>query len=165
MRDAEATLARGHQTRVPVARLGATCLEDGRCQFLVWVPRAEEVAVYLLAPRERIVPLARAGHLVRWREYNRQKKPWVHGRPVPDANTELVLYQTLKTSLRPARWQTGLPWPEKSGSTPPWSCPRRHRTAGKISLRRKRWPPDPSPTPPCPHPDSSPWRRPCEISP
>lgn len=61
MRDTEASLAQGEETPVPVPRLGATSLPDGRCQFLVWAPHAKEVAVHLLAPRERTVPLARSG--------------------------------------------------------------------------------------------------------
>ena len=39
--------------------LGATYRGDGRCQFRVWAPRAERVAVHLVAPREQVVPLAR----------------------------------------------------------------------------------------------------------
>jgi len=39
--------------------LGATCLGDGRCAFCVWAPRAENIAVHLVAPRERLVPLTR----------------------------------------------------------------------------------------------------------
>jgi maltooligosyltrehalose trehalohydrolase len=37
--------------------LGATYLEDGRCQFHVWAPFAQTVAVHILAPRERLVPM------------------------------------------------------------------------------------------------------------
>ncbi|GIX47331.1 MAG: malto-oligosyltrehalose trehalohydrolase [Candidatus Tectimicrobiota bacterium] len=44
------------------ASLGATYLGDGRCRFLVWAPRAERVAVHLLAPRERLVPMAPRPH-------------------------------------------------------------------------------------------------------
>ncbi len=39
--------------------LGATYLGDGRCAFNVWAPRAESVAVHLVASREQIVPLVR----------------------------------------------------------------------------------------------------------
>lgn len=55
--------------------------------------RSEDVRARLNVLSE--IPHLWAGHLARWREYNRPKKPWVHGRPVPDANTELLLYQTL----------------------------------------------------------------------
>ncbi len=41
------------------ARLGATYLGDMRCQFHVWAPFAQEVAVHSLSPKERIVPLER----------------------------------------------------------------------------------------------------------
>lgn len=37
--------------------LGATYLGDGRCAFQVWAPYASQVAVRLVAPRERRVPL------------------------------------------------------------------------------------------------------------
>jgi maltooligosyltrehalose trehalohydrolase len=38
--------------------LGATCLENNRCQFRVWAPRAPRVEVHLIEPNERLVPLA-----------------------------------------------------------------------------------------------------------
>ncbi len=40
--------------------LGATYLGEGRTRFLVWAPNADQVAVRLVAPRERVVPLARS---------------------------------------------------------------------------------------------------------
>jgi maltooligosyltrehalose trehalohydrolase len=40
-------------------RLGATYLGDNRCHFLVWAPRVETVAVHVVAPTERTIPLAR----------------------------------------------------------------------------------------------------------
>jgi maltooligosyltrehalose trehalohydrolase len=40
------------------ARLGAHLLGEGRCSFLVWAPRIERVEVHLLAPEDRILPLA-----------------------------------------------------------------------------------------------------------
>lgn len=39
--------------------LGATYLGDGRCRFRVWAPLADSVAVHIVAPRERLEPLAR----------------------------------------------------------------------------------------------------------
>ncbi|MGB9826052.1 MAG: alpha-amylase family glycosyl hydrolase, partial [Desulfofundulus sp.] len=41
---------------------GATYLEDGRCYFSVWAPRAESLAVHILGPRERFVPLEKGRH-------------------------------------------------------------------------------------------------------
>jgi len=41
------------------ATLGAIPLEEGRCSFQVWAPRAERVEVRLLAPQERLLPLKR----------------------------------------------------------------------------------------------------------
>jgi maltooligosyltrehalose trehalohydrolase len=41
-------------------RLGATYLGDGRCRFLVWAPRADQVEVHLVSPRERMLPLEKA---------------------------------------------------------------------------------------------------------
>ncbi len=38
-------------------KLGATYQGNGRSAFLVWAPRAEEVAVHIVAPRERLLPL------------------------------------------------------------------------------------------------------------
>ncbi|MEW5762745.1 MAG: malto-oligosyltrehalose trehalohydrolase [Bacillota bacterium] len=40
-------------------RPGAVYLGGGRCRFCVWAPRAERVAVRVVAPREYTVPLAR----------------------------------------------------------------------------------------------------------
>jgi maltooligosyltrehalose trehalohydrolase len=42
-------------------RLGAAYLGDGRGRFLVWAPRAERLEVRLLSPRERLIPLEKAG--------------------------------------------------------------------------------------------------------
>jgi maltooligosyltrehalose trehalohydrolase len=39
--------------------LGATYLGRDRCEFLVWAPRAQNLAVHLVAPQDRLVPLAR----------------------------------------------------------------------------------------------------------
>lgn len=36
---------------------GAVYLGDGRCRFLVWAPHTGRVAVHIVAPRERILPL------------------------------------------------------------------------------------------------------------
>ena len=38
--------------------LGALPRDDGRCEFRVWAPRCQEITLHLLAPRERVVPLA-----------------------------------------------------------------------------------------------------------
>jgi maltooligosyltrehalose trehalohydrolase len=38
-------------------KLGAAYLGDGRGHFLVWAPRAEQVEVHVVAPRERMLPL------------------------------------------------------------------------------------------------------------
>ena len=40
-------------------RLGATYLGKGRCQFLVWAPTAEAVAVHITAPSQKIIPMER----------------------------------------------------------------------------------------------------------
>ncbi|HET7439779.1 MAG TPA: malto-oligosyltrehalose trehalohydrolase [Terriglobales bacterium] len=40
------------------SRLGATYLGDGRCQFLVWAPRAREVEVRIIGQREQQARLA-----------------------------------------------------------------------------------------------------------
>jgi maltooligosyltrehalose trehalohydrolase len=42
-------------------RLGANCLRDGSCEFLVWAPRAGEVRVRVVAPLERTAVLERQG--------------------------------------------------------------------------------------------------------
>lgn len=38
-------------------RLGASLLPKGRCVFLVWAPKAENVDVHILQPQNRIVPM------------------------------------------------------------------------------------------------------------
>jgi maltooligosyltrehalose trehalohydrolase len=40
-------------------RLGGRCTGPSTCSFQVWAPYADQVAVHLLGPHERIVPLAR----------------------------------------------------------------------------------------------------------
>jgi maltooligosyltrehalose trehalohydrolase len=40
--------------------LGATYLGQDRCHFLVWAPHADHVAVHLLSPDDRLVPLSPA---------------------------------------------------------------------------------------------------------
>jgi maltooligosyltrehalose trehalohydrolase len=45
----------------PIA-LGAVPTADGGCRFRVWAPLAETVAVHLLSPQERVLPLAREAH-------------------------------------------------------------------------------------------------------
>jgi maltooligosyltrehalose trehalohydrolase len=40
-----------------VAGLGATPLEGGRARFLVWAPQASSVAVHLVSPEDRVVPM------------------------------------------------------------------------------------------------------------
>ena len=42
---------------LPSINLGAIPLSDGFCSFRVWVPRAESVAVHLIAPEVRLVAL------------------------------------------------------------------------------------------------------------
>lgn len=37
--------------------LGATCLDDRSCRFLVWAPRAMKIEVHILSPRDCIVPM------------------------------------------------------------------------------------------------------------
>jgi maltooligosyltrehalose trehalohydrolase len=46
-------------TLIPEPResLGATSLDGNRCAFLVWAPRAKQVEVHVLEPRERVVPM------------------------------------------------------------------------------------------------------------
>ncbi|NLF67898.1 MAG: malto-oligosyltrehalose trehalohydrolase [Candidatus Anammoximicrobium sp.] len=44
-----------HPTHPPT--LGATCLGDGECRFLVWAPLAERVDLKLLTPDERLLPM------------------------------------------------------------------------------------------------------------
>ena len=39
--------------------LGARCLAENRCGFLVWAPKAERVNVHLLSPGDRVVPMQR----------------------------------------------------------------------------------------------------------
>jgi maltooligosyltrehalose trehalohydrolase len=38
-------------------RLGATLLPNGRCVFVVWAPKANQVDVHILEPLDRIVPM------------------------------------------------------------------------------------------------------------
>jgi maltooligosyltrehalose trehalohydrolase len=47
----------GGKGMYPEISLGATCLGQGRCRFLVWAPRAQKVEVRLVWPVERLVPL------------------------------------------------------------------------------------------------------------
>ncbi len=42
-------------------RLGAIYLGDARCLFRVWAPQAASVAVHLVTPNDRLLPLRRAG--------------------------------------------------------------------------------------------------------
>ena len=37
--------------------LGSTYFNDGQCRFLVWAPRARQVEVRLVSPREALLPL------------------------------------------------------------------------------------------------------------
>lgn len=39
--------------------LGAIYLGDGRCRFRVWAPFSQRVQVHIIAPQDRVVPLAR----------------------------------------------------------------------------------------------------------
>ncbi|NJD61693.1 MAG: malto-oligosyltrehalose trehalohydrolase [Deltaproteobacteria bacterium] len=39
--------------------MGASCLEGGRCRFLVYAPRVRNIEVRIVSPAERAVPLAR----------------------------------------------------------------------------------------------------------
>ena len=39
-------------------KIGASSLSDGRCEFVVWAPAAEEVALRLLGAKERLLPMA-----------------------------------------------------------------------------------------------------------
>ena len=43
-------------------KLGATCLQDGACQFRVWAPSADRVDVHIVAPDERFERLQRDRH-------------------------------------------------------------------------------------------------------
>ncbi len=40
-------------------KLGATYTDNEQCHFVVWAPFAQEVAVRIISPRERLIPLAR----------------------------------------------------------------------------------------------------------
>lgn len=40
-------------------RIGANYLAPGRCEFVVWAPRREAVAVQLVAPQKRLLPMKR----------------------------------------------------------------------------------------------------------
>lgn len=42
--------------------LGATYLGGGRCRFRVWAPKAPQVAVHLVSPQERLLPLIGQAH-------------------------------------------------------------------------------------------------------
>lgn len=42
--------------------LGATYLGDGRCQFLLWAPKAERVDVHVVGPAERTIEMQRREH-------------------------------------------------------------------------------------------------------
>jgi maltooligosyltrehalose trehalohydrolase len=44
-----------------MTRLGATDLRDGRCEFLVWAPKAASVAVHLVSSGERVEALEGSG--------------------------------------------------------------------------------------------------------
>ncbi|MBE3586085.1 MAG: malto-oligosyltrehalose synthase [Thermoanaerobacter sp.] len=55
--------------------------------------RSEDVRARLHVLSE--IPHLFAGRLERWQEMNRNKKPLVKGQPVPEANMELFIYQTL----------------------------------------------------------------------
>ncbi|MGQ9711948.1 MAG: malto-oligosyltrehalose synthase [Desulfotomaculales bacterium] len=75
---------RARQERWPHT-LNATSTHDTK--------RGEDVRARINVLSE--IPAAWAGHLERWRAWNRPKKPVVHGEAVPDDNTELLIYQTL----------------------------------------------------------------------
>jgi len=50
----------GTRAGAPARRLvtlGATYLGAGRCRFLVWAPHSERVAVHIVSPEDRVVPL------------------------------------------------------------------------------------------------------------
>ncbi|WP_027355659.1 malto-oligosyltrehalose trehalohydrolase [Desulfofundulus thermocisternus] len=48
-----------HITSLPP---GATCLGKSRCHFKVWAPRVKNLAVHILGPRERVIPLTEEKH-------------------------------------------------------------------------------------------------------
>ncbi len=48
--------------RAAPGELGAAAAAEGRCRFRVWAPFADTVAVHLLSPLERVLPLAREPH-------------------------------------------------------------------------------------------------------
>ncbi len=55
--------------------------------------RSEDVRARINVLSE--IPAAWAVRVERWRRWNQAKKPALNGRPVPDGNTELFIYQTL----------------------------------------------------------------------
>lgn len=55
--------------------------------------RSEDVRARINVLSE--IPAAWAARVHRWREWNASQKRVLNGRPVPDANTELLIYQTL----------------------------------------------------------------------
>src|ERR1700733_2771652 len=48
-------------TADPDERLGATLLDDHRCSFVVWAPKATQLEVQLTSPRERNVTMEAIG--------------------------------------------------------------------------------------------------------
>jgi maltooligosyltrehalose trehalohydrolase len=51
---------RGERTAVSnTMKLGATLVEDSRCEFLVWAPLADAVDVQIVLPRELSLPLTK----------------------------------------------------------------------------------------------------------
>ncbi|TEB06122.1 Maltooligosyl trehalose synthase [Pelotomaculum schinkii] len=55
--------------------------------------RSEDVRARINVLSE--IPAAWERRVERWRQWNDSQKPLLHGRPVPDENTELFIYQTL----------------------------------------------------------------------
>ncbi|MFZ5632241.1 MAG: malto-oligosyltrehalose synthase [Bacillota bacterium] len=55
--------------------------------------RSEDVRARINVLSE--IPAAWARRVERWRQWNASQKPLLNGRPVPDGNTELLVYQTL----------------------------------------------------------------------
>ncbi|KIH78066.1 maltooligosyl trehalose hydrolase [Geoalkalibacter ferrihydriticus] len=43
-------------------QLGATHMEGGRCEFLVWAPACREVSLHQVSPRERVLPMEPQGN-------------------------------------------------------------------------------------------------------
>jgi|Deesub1362A_J573_1020465.scaffolds.fasta_scaffold05341_2 (1->4)-alpha-D-glucan 1-alpha-D-glucosylmutase len=77
--------------------LNATSTHDNK--------RSEDVRTRIDVLSE--IPALWGERLDRWRRWNRPRKPVVHGQPVPDDNTELLLYQTLVGA-----------WPLREGEVP-----------------------------------------------